>query len=355
MRLRRLEPRLPGPAIRVEVGTAYEALLGLMLFAGHEPPGSYDIGPGWFRRVRRAASARLTSDVDRLCAGAPTVFGHLLGLARRAEAPRDLADLIDRVAALSPDELRLHLLGYHSVQGRVPPEVLERATAGDGQAVGRLLEIAGADVRWAQYVRALLASTPKRAHALTLRVLRRWRDEVFATQEAALRSRLHGQAERWQARAQVVGWPRLAEEATGGLVFDGDLHLPAHTVLLVPSVLTSPWVHTSQDGGVQIVCCPVTSQADQQQRVPENLVELARALADGTRLRLLRRVADGAATLTELAEHTGLAKSTAHRHLVLLRQVGLVQAGTGRDRRYSLRDELPDLRALLSAYLQGEG
>jgi DNA-binding IclR family transcriptional regulator len=53
----------------------------------------------------------------------------------------------------------------------------------------------------------------------------------------------------------------------------------------------------------------------------------------------------------ELAESFGLAKTTMHHHMIILRSAGLVTASVG-TKRYRLRHEaLPDVGALLSGYL----
>jgi DNA-binding transcriptional ArsR family regulator len=53
----------------------------------------------------------------------------------------------------------------------------------------------------------------------------------------------------------------------------------------------------------------------------------------------------------ELAEMFGVAKTTMHHHMIILRSAGLVSVGVGQ-KRYRLRQEaLPDVGGLLSGYL----
>ena len=63
-------------------------------------------------------------------------------------------------------------------------------------------------------------------------------------------------------------------------------------------------------------------------------------------------------SLQELADYLGLAKSTMHHHLTILRSAGLVRVrmkGNG-DMHYSLRrDLIPDTAALLQGYLGAVG
>ena len=67
---------------------------------------------------------------------------------------------------------------------------------------------------------------------------------------------------------------------------------------------------------------------------------VGRALGDGRRVRILRRLVEGNSTLDELAEAVGLARSTTHHHLTQLRAAGLVTlGGNARGYWYALRPE----------------
>jgi DNA-binding transcriptional ArsR family regulator len=333
-----------GSRLDVDAGTGYEALVGLIRFAGHEPPGDYDVAEDWFDRARAHPEPALRDAVEQLCGGVPTVFGHLLGLARRADPPRDVAALEALVSVLPAPQLRLELLGSSAstVRAGIPPAVLERAANGDAVAVAELLAAAAGDTRWTRNLHAVLDLTPERTTELTLEVLRRW-TEAFADLEADLAPRLEDQAARWRDDAERLGWRALLESATGGIVVEDDL--PADRVLLVPTVLGAPWVYSTHIGGTKIFCCPVQ---DEPELADAELVRLLRALGDETRLAILRHVVDaGSATLAEITATMGMSKSALHKHLVLLRSVGLLGVRLGQDRRYVLRD-LPDLTGLVA-------
>jgi len=63
--------------------------------------------------------------------------------------------------------------------------------------------------------------------------------------------------------------------------------------------------------------------------VPDDLRELRKfhkVLADANRLRILRRLADGPATVTELVDAVGLSQPLVSWHVARLREVGLVSA-----------------------------
>lgn len=76
---------------------------------------------------------------------------------------------------------------------------------------------------------------------------------------------------------------------------------------------------------------------------PEDLRALRtfhKALADVNRLRIVRRLAEEPATVTELIEHVGLSQPLVSHHLRRLREAGLVQTRrSGRETVCSLRPE----------------
>jgi DNA-binding transcriptional ArsR family regulator len=62
---------------------------------------------------------------------------------------------------------------------------------------------------------------------------------------------------------------------------------------------------------------------------PEELRELRvfhKALADVNRLRIVRRLAEAPATVTELIDHVGLSQPLVSHHLRRLREAGLVES-----------------------------
>ena len=76
---------------------------------------------------------------------------------------------------------------------------------------------------------------------------------------------------------------------------------------------------------------------------PDDLRELRlfhKVLADVNRLRIVRRLTDGPATVTELIEHVGLSQPLVSWHLGKLREVGLVTARrNGRETVHTIEPE----------------
>ena len=81
------------------------------------------------------------------------------------------------------------------------------------------------------------------------------------------------------------------------------------------------------------------------------VVERLRVMADEQRIRLLLRLKKGRATVTELSEDLEIAQPSVSKHLLQLRQVGLVQVErVGVSAFYSIKDQtIFDLCAIVCA------
>ena len=111
-----------------------------------------------------------------------------------------------------------------------------------------------------------------------------------------------------------------------------------------------PWVILWEHKGTKIFCYPIAAPAEEGAS-PAEVARVYKALGDEGRLRLLRRLSDGPLKLSEAAAELGVAKSTAHHHLAILRQAGFVTIRDEDENVYSLRRDLPQTGELLSAYL----
>jgi DNA-binding transcriptional ArsR family regulator len=122
----------------------------------------------------------------------------------------------------------------------------------------------------------------------------------------------------------------------------------------MPTYLVRPWVTQDRQGDTLLISYPVARSAlteSSEEAERQRLIGLARALADDTRLRALRRLAASSCTLQELADELGIGKSTMHHHLAALRSAGLLRLRFG-EKRYALRTApLAGLSGLLGDYL----
>ena len=347
----RAPPRL---AVEVDWGTSYELLVSLIKYASPESEATFDDGREWFDRIRTKASPEVLGALDRLGPAAKP-WGSLVKLIRQEPVARDAAALIERVDATPPVELRLNLLWFYGPwnRGVVDLEQIRAAAAGNRSAQDALLaNPAYLGDEPPSYGR-LMRLDPEETKQIVLEILHRWHEEVFED-ERDLAAVLKRDAEAKRAQAATMSPEDLIEKATNGLEYTPQPWI--HRVLLVPHVSMRPWNVMNAYDDVSVVCYPV---ADESLGVeftapPTALVRLHKALGDEKRLRILKRLARGGATLQELADEVGLAKSSTHHHMVILRSAGLLRVTLEDDSRYTLRREfIPEASGWLQSYLEG--
>lgn len=186
-----------------------------------------------------------------------------------------------------------------------------------------------------------------------LGVLRTWNEAYFRTVAPALLDALAMEAERRRQRdlepqAQV-------EDATAGIWLEPPPSLQA--VVLVPQWHARPWNVADIEAGVHWILYPADVLAPGPGEPPAALMRTLQALAEPSRLRILRFLAGGARSFTDVVRHTGLAKSTVHHHMVALRAAGLVRAHASGEwiEGYSLRPgALEALGGRVAAYAREE-
>jgi DNA-binding transcriptional ArsR family regulator len=334
--------------VDVVAGSAFELLASVFVFTrGPAELQEYEAGPDWYQQVRRAASPKLLADLKRL--GGGDLWLGLIGQAYACPEPRDVDGFLAFLAAADPLATRRQLLAMLVHQTEAGRETLDRAAAGDAEAVAAVA--AACDAEGADSVKKLTSGTPKRMLEGIVGLLRRFDDEVFhgGKETAAALAR---DADEKRALAATLPPERLVETATSGVTFR--LQPEVSGVVLVPSAVVRPWVAITEYGSLRIFVYPVSAEwlaADPGSPSPW-MLGFYKALADESRLRILNLLASGPASLGEVAERVGLAKSTVVHHLRVLRTAGLVLITVGAEKEYSLRRQaIPEAGRLLSTYL----
>jgi DNA-binding transcriptional ArsR family regulator len=317
-------------AVEVRTSAALELLIGVSTLTA---PDRDDGAATWVPPLAECSSA-LRRDIARVGRESGKLWLHLLGLGE-GDAP----DLIARVSGLDAVELRRHLVGFHVPTWRdlAGGATLERAAEGDTVAIRKLLahrRYYGGEAR--QALSLILPLPPVQTKRRILAALRRFAAEVFESQGRRVLRELERDAKRVELLARSLSVEEVISAATGG--YDYSREPEFARVALIPHAAARPWLLLCQHGDERIICYPLRSRA--RPSLDERGVRLGRALGDEQRLRILRRLVAGDASLAELADSAGVAKSTAHHHLALLREANLVTLhGNARRYWYSLRPE----------------
>ncbi|MGI8657708.1 MAG: ArsR/SmtB family transcription factor, partial [Candidatus Limnocylindria bacterium] len=182
-------------------------------------------------------------------------------------------------------------------------------------------------------------------------VLGAWAERVFKPEMVTIMPILERDAEAKRELLRELPADEFVTVATNGVEFAP--RPGCDRVVMVPSFIGRPLVAHLEVGDVLMIVYPVADESVSAEvdTPPLRLVRLSKALGDEKRLRVLRTLAEGEKTLMELADLFGVAKTTMHHHMIILRSAGLVAVGVG-SKRYRLRHEtVPDVGALLSGYL----
>lgn len=342
-----------GPEAEVRVVPAAELIMATAAVIAERAGNDFELDLG---SERVSELARLVSPVlgDDLEALAGTSHERLLNLVRFAVStpePHDVPTLLRMLGEAEPEDVVLHLL-WAQGQSHVSEDELRRAVAGDNEA--RAAFLAPKDGEGAADDERILDLGPVRAHQLVLDTIQRFAEEVWPSLEDEALGAIERDA---AAKAQLLTEePTLSaiESATNGyrLPMDPDLE----RVLMVPSYVFRPWLLSLEPAdGVQVLIYPVADESIEldPDRPSPQLLRLVKAFGDEGRLRLVRRLGSQDLSLAEAAEVLGVSKPTAHHHLALLRQSGLISVQLrGRESCYSLRSEPADYaHRLLSRYL----
>ena len=328
-------PAFRSPEVAIDWGLGYEALVGLALFIGGEPDSTYELGESWFRTLRRKASPGLRDAARQLVGKEGYLVTGLAGLLREERA-KSVAAVVARMRRDRSGETKRALL--HS-----DPAMLEALLRREREAEEKYIDHFRPASRAA--VRRAIGMDPAKLAAETADLVERWDEEVFSDIGPPLADELEASAHAASRLSRQLPGDRLIVKLTRGVDYRPEPWISS--VVLVPSILNRPWVDITEYGGTKFFFYPASTGA-----VPDTqLVEVYKALGDETRLRILRLIATGVNSLTEIAEKLGLAKSTVHEHMVVLRTAGLTRSVVGSEgKRYEL-NERPDLNLLLDTYL----
>ena len=200
------------------------------------------------------------------------------------------------------------------------------------------------------------ADTEAHADGL-LTALECYQDVFFAEEESRIRPQLDNALER--ARRMAADLPRAAllEELSQGLRLPPDEH--GRQLVLAPSFWATPFVILTRLSEQKILFVYGARPADASlvpgDFVPDALYQALKAMADPTRLRILRYLSDEPSSPAQLARRLRLRSPTVIHHLDALRLARLVILTLEPEgKRYALRpDALKTVFELLTEFVDG--
>lgn len=180
----------------------------------------------------------------------------------------------------------------------------------------------------------------------------------FEEEEKRIEPVLRAGLEHAQALSSTMSFEDLFVELSQGLQFGGEFS--ASTFILVPAFWTTPLVFFEKFGNNTMLLAFGARPADMSvvpgEMVPDALVRSLKALADPTRLKIMRYLTSENLTPSEIARKLQLRPPTVTHHLRELRLAGLVELSLmHEENRYTARKQaLEAVYRNLNAFLEGE-
>jgi DNA-binding transcriptional ArsR family regulator len=309
--------------VRIVAGPAFEIVAELAAFTSGPARASLESGKPWIREVRANAGTELVHRVSRW---GISLYGELVAFVLDAGPPYVPDQLVARIRAMPADLFVRHLLGADSATNRemVSDGAFDRAMAHERAAQTELRRAFGGDPITREALARLLRTSPRTIRSEIAGIVEAWAASVhpaFATRSAALVARDVVAKERLFRDSPVRDALRVA---TNGV--DMDPSDWASEVVVVPTVALRPFIVPIESGSTAILLCSVADEAfdDDPAAPPRRLVQVAAALGDELRLRVLHELGSGELTASELADRLGVDRTSLHHHLGILRSAGLV-------------------------------
>jgi DNA-binding transcriptional ArsR family regulator len=339
---------------RFQVIVADSPLYDVMLatwsaFGGDDRVANHEVSKKWFDRFRTAVPDSTEERMSSLGLTDGAVWAGVLSYVA-AKGPIE-TDAILRWLEDDSGQLVGGLLS--EICWEAGDDDLERALAGDAEASERVMGTCKPAVR--ESLRALREAGDTLGPALA-EVLASIFEAAYQQLEPGWAPAIVASAQSTRRLAEVMQPRELIEQITNGI--DYEIPLGMTRLIAIPTVSLRPWTLVMQFEDAVLVSYPVADEhleADPD-APPGWLVRYHKALGDDRRLRILRRLALGSASLTELTELVGLAKSTVFHHIGVLRAAGLIKVRVDKDsdggHSYQLRRKaLDDATFQLEKYL----
>lgn len=341
-----------------DFGTAYDFFLSLHVLHN---PDSFGLKPSWAAGVRSRLPVehRQTLELARSVMATPYYF--VYGLPK----PKSSEVVIEAISKISAS-MRLPALSLRKNSPVNLREILQGTTA---------------QIKWTRVEKNLITEVLKHYdrdfqpaildqlhHVWShrdefgesyLAALTSYFDNFFAEEEQRILPVLKQGLSHAQMRSGSLPLTAMLEELSSGVRYRDLEHISS--IHLAPSFWGAPFLFYDEldDGAVLMLFAarPETMALIPGEIVPDTLINGLKSLADPTRLRILRHLAQSPQTAAELSRALRLRPPTVAHHMMELRKAGVVQVIIGHegDRQYATRfDGFDTIQELLNNFVHGD-
>lgn len=354
------------PILEWDCGTAYDFFISYAVLSN---PKRFGVRSSWASgmRARLAPKDRNVMDTAVSVLGVPAPWVHEM------KAPKNAEQSLNALSNIPAKERLVALTPVPCKEGQIEERQFLLAIAARGAW-------SAADVEQLAEVRSKRGAKHKFPKREDLeRILETWAqaeqfgedylvglrayyDVFFAEEEKRIASKLEMALRAAMEKADAMRTLDFLEEITQGIRYEDASNMERLT--LVPSYWINPLVQTHTLGaGHRLLAFgarPANDSLVPGDPVPDALRNSLKALADPTRLRILRYLHHDPMTMAELTKRLRLRMPTVIHHLSALRLAGLVSIhiegkGKGPGQRYGVRTEGLDASIQsLQAFIRGD-
>ena len=344
------------PSLTWELGTAYDFFI--CLYVLHHPE-EFGLRASWAAGVR----SRLDADARKTLEEAQDVMGVPLGWIYSLDGPKDAASVLWALRQVPPGQ-RLFTLVFcceemkKSELAAIFQGIAERQSwnAQELEKVDRIFRTEHHKSKTDRIPKILdMWASSANFGERYLAALQAFHQVFFSEEEKQLLPKLKAGLERAQNLAGKLPLPDLIEQLSQGIVLDD---VQKHDgLVLVPSFWSTPIIFFDELGDNRLIMAFGARPADASlvpgEVVPDALLQILKAMADPTRLRILRYLAQEPLTPAEISRRLRLRPPTVTHHLSALRLAGLVHLRVDKEeRQYTARLEaLEGLHNQILAFL----
>lgn len=347
------------PQIIWDMGSAYDLFVSLWII---HRPDEFGLRPSWAAGVR----SRLPLPLRDVLEQSQTFLKVPMRWVHTLPEPKDAQTALQALRTIPPKE-RLSTLTFTGKTDEESAAFHEFLLSLDGkQRLTTRIEqqiqdrFQKSNRATKPFIRAMFDAWSDRqafGEALT-QALEAYVENFFSEEELRIIPAQEQALKNVQNRLKSKDLLTLLEEVSSGVRMDWVIGVK--NLILAPSFWGTPFVfydsHDKETGIILFGARPKGTALVPGESVPEDLINALKALADPTRLRILRYLQESPRTPSELARILRLRPPTVIHHLNNLRLAGLVfvTVSPEAERRYTIRNEgLEDTIANFQEFLSG--
>ena len=332
------------PHIIWDQGTAYDLFISLWIL--HQPD-EFGLRPSWAAGVRSRLPNPLRETLEQavLILRVPIYWVHTL------PDPKDAQTVLQTLKSIPPAK-RFTAMKFAELEDDQSGEILsfldslkgqQTLTTGIEKRIKELFPKPGLANK--PFIQALFkaCANPAAFGEALYQALETYDQNFFHEEEARILPAQKAALDKVRARLEQEDLLTVLEDISNGVRMDWVQDVDQ--LVLAPSFWGSPFVffdsRSTDTSLIAFGARPKGTALVPGELVPEDLLNALKALADPTRLRILRTLLEAPSTPSELAKRLRLRPPTVVHHLRILRLAGLVLVTVApkTERRYAIRQE----------------